>query len=132
MTINSFAAMPIQNLKRAVAIREKIDALEEELDKLTGIPTRIPNGDGNGHAAKVRGITVKQHGLSTAGRARIAAAQRMRWMRFRIEHGNGSTNGSAHNSQRLSPEGRARVSAAVKARWERYRAAKARNTRHKS
>lgn len=125
--------MPIQNLKRAVAIREKIDALKLKLNRLTGIPTHlIHNGHSNGHSAGVRGITAKSHGLSTTGRARIAAAQRLRWMRFRAEHGNNSSNGSTHSSERLSPAGRARVSAAVKARWERYRAAKARNGRGKS
>ena len=124
MTKNSFASVPIQNLKRAIVIREKIEALTHELNDLTGISPYLPhNGNGNGNG------TSKPQGLSSAGRARIAAAQRIRWMRFHATTGNGNGNGAGHStrSQRLSPAGRARVSAAVKARWERYRAAKARN-----
>ena len=133
--MNSIAAMPIQKLKRAIAIREQIETLTQELNDLTGISPYLShngNGNGHGHATRGRGITPKSPGLSSAGRARIAAAQRLRWMRFHATHGNGSSAESSARSQRLSPQGRARVSAAVKARWERYRAAKARNGRGRS
>ena len=125
---NSLAAMPIQQLKRAIVIREKIDTLTSELNSLTGIPRFISNGNGNGHHTLTNG---KSRGISTAGRARIAAAQRLRWMKFNIARRTNSPAKSAPTSQRLSSAGRAKVSAAVKARWERYRAEKARNARAK-
>ena len=129
MMTNSLTAMPIQQLKRAIVIREQIDALKLELNELMGVSALIP-ADGNG--ATARFDSVKTRGLSLAGRARIAAAQRLRWSRFHAERGTEMVAERAPKSQRLSAEGRARVSAAVKARWERYRAAKARNSRSRA
>ncbi|HZT22304.1 MAG TPA: hypothetical protein VFB55_05300 [Verrucomicrobiae bacterium] len=123
--MNSLTAMPLQQLKRAIAIREQIEVLTLELNDLMGISPLIPPM-GNGHNARV-GVA-KPRGLSQAGRARIAAAQRLRWSRYNA--GRPATEPST-TSERLSAEGRAKVSAAVKARWERYRAAKARSARSK-
>jgi hypothetical protein len=125
MMNNSLAAMPLPQLKRAIAIREQIDALTMELNEL--MVTSF-NGTNGLHSSKQR--------LSASGRARIAAAQHLRWSAFhRATTGNGHSNGNgAHlmdKKERLSAEGRAKVSAAVKARWERFRAAKARALRAK-
>jgi len=109
--------MPIDRLKRAIEIREQIDALTLELNELTGVPQFIAH---NGARSN------KPHGLTPAGRARIAAAQRLRWSRYSAHHHEDSTTAFAPKKNRLSAAGRAKVSAAVKARWERYRAAKAR------
>jgi hypothetical protein len=72
----------------------------------TFVPAHTNNENGNG--AKGRGIPHKPQGLSPAGRARIAAAQRLRWMRYKVARG-------------LKPERPTksqRLSAAVKARWD--------------
>ena len=63
----------------------------------------------------------KKRGMSAAGRARIAAAQRARWAK---ERGNTVSTPRA-GKRRMSAEGRARIAAAAKARWARERAAKA-------
>lgn len=102
MIINSLAEMPISKLKRAIEIREQIDALTSELDQLTG-----------GHQF----ISIHNNGT------RLRGAQ-LNWP------GHNGTNGHSGKT-RLSAEGRAKVSAAVKARWARYRAAKARAARAK-
>lgn len=110
MIINSLAAMPLSKLKRAIEIREQIDALTHELDELTGDHQFIP---GNGDSSRLRGA-------------------HLHWP-TRNGNGNGhshATNGHSFKT-RLSAEGRAKVSAAVKARWARYRAAKARSARAK-
>ncbi len=118
--INSLAQLPIQKLKRAVGIREQIEALTLELNELLGTPAFIPE----------RGtVFEKRRSLSAAGRARIAAAQRLRWSRYNA--GRGQRTDLVSRKHRLSPEGRARVAAAVRARWERFRAAKARTLRAK-
>lgn len=119
--MNSLTTMPIDQLKRALEIREKIETLTQELDQLMGVSRFIP-------------VDGKSHGLTAAGRVRIAEAQRLRWSRHqptRVTNGNGHGLGVAMKKPRLSEDGRAKVSAAVKARWERFRAAKARATRAK-
>lgn len=96
---NSLAEMPLPQLKRAIAIREKIDALTTELDELVGANGFIP-GNGTRFAARA-----------------LDGGKALRWT---------TSYASAAMKPRLSAEGRAKVSAAVKARWERFRAAKAR------
>ena len=114
MMTNSLATLPLQKLKRAVGIREQIEALTLELHQLLGSSAYVVS---NGN------ILDKRPGLSPAGRARIAAAQRLRWSKYNAARGI-RPKASRPTSQRLSAEGRAKVSAAVKARWIRYRAAK--------
>ena len=112
MMTNSLATLPIQQLKRAVGIREQIESLTRELHELLAGPSFA--------SAPVSG---GRRGLSAAGRARIAAAQRARWSRYNAARG--IRPRPASNKQRLSAQGRAKVSAAVRARWVRFRAAKA-------
>jgi|SRR5581483_5045301 len=114
MMTNSLATLPLAQLKRAVDIREQIETLQIELNRLLAIPASIST---NG------ALPGKRTGLSAAGRERIAAAQRQRWSKH---NGTRSTRSNlVSGSKRLSPAGRAKISAAVAARWEKYRAAKA-------
>jgi hypothetical protein len=110
---NSLTTLPIGQLKRVVDIREQIESLTLELHQLLGgSPGVHANGASNG----------RKRTLSPVGRAKIAAAQRLRWARFNAARGGRPQPASRHM---LSEAGRARVSAAVKARWARFRAAKA-------
>jgi len=120
MIMQSLAELPIQKLKRAVGIREQIEALTRELNDLLGTPAFISV---NGAVAE------KRRSLSAAGRARIAAAQRLRWSKYNA--GRSQRTDLVAKKHRLSPEGRAKVAAAVRARWDRFRAAKARALRAK-
>lgn len=114
MMMNSLATLPLTQLKRAINIREQIESLRLELDQLLVAPApNFTNGAKSNH----------KPGLSAAGRARIAAAQRLRWSKYSGSRKTGMK--LASDNQRLSAAGRAKVSAAVTARWERYRAAKA-------
>ncbi len=116
MILNSLSQLPLQQLKRAIGIREQIENLTRELNQLLEAPAFVSTHGRN---------RFKPHGLTEAGRARIAAAQRQRWARYNA----GKTNSgpkARSKKNRLSAEGRARVAAAVTARWERFRAAKAR------
>jgi len=56
--------------------------------------------------------------ISTAGRARIAAAQRARWAKFR---GQKVVSIAARKGRRISAAARKRIAAAQKARWAKWR-----------
>ncbi|SRR5581483_3847187 len=111
--VSTIITLPTDKLKRAIGIREQIDALSHELQQLLrGIPGSMAGGPSQ----------PRKHNLSAEGRARIVQAQRQRWAKFNASRGTRPGPITRHN---LSAEGRARVSAAVKARWARYRAEKA-------
>ncbi len=119
MIMQSLAELPIQKLKRAVGIREQIEALTHELNELLGTPAAFMSFNG--------ADTDKRRSLSAAGRARIAAAQRLRWSKYNA--GRSQRTDLVAKKHRLSAEGRAKVAAAVRARWDRFRAAKAKALR---
>ena len=68
MPSNAFADLSLQQLKKAVTIREKIESLEKELSRIigTGTPgvTKAPR---------------KKRKLSAAARAKISARMKARW-----------------------------------------------------
>ncbi|MDB6123202.1 MAG: hypothetical protein JWQ71_2195 [Pedosphaera sp.] len=117
---NSFANLSLEQLKRAVQIREQIESMTHELNQILGSSpliytnTRSTNGNGHGNAKR---------NLSPSARARIAAAQRLRWAKYNAAKG---PQAISTQKNRLSAAGRAKVAAAVKARWAKFRAAKAR------
>ena len=59
--------------------------------------------------------------LSAAGKARIAAAQRARWARFKKD---GKKNAATMPKRKLSSAGRKKIAAAQRARWARVKASK--------
>jgi hypothetical protein len=60
-------------LRKAAAIKGRIEDLEKELTGLLGIPEAITVG----------GIIRRRRKMSAAARQKIAAAARARWARFR-------------------------------------------------
>ncbi len=94
---NNLASLSIEQLRRAVALKEQIEALAGELRGVLGSPP-IKRG---------------RRTRSAATRARMAAAQRARWANAR-----GTTPKKARRARRkISAAGRARIAAAAKARW---------------
>src|ERR1700745_1195073 len=63
--------------------------------------------------------------LSAAGRARIAAAQRVRWAKVKGSN-NQSGNGTAAPKRTMSAAARKKIAAAQRARWAKVRAGKKR------
>lgn len=96
----------VQHLKRALVIREKIQRLEHELESLLG-GSGSGSASTNGHGGRRR--------MSAAARAKIAAAQKLRWAKYR--------KGSGKGRRKMSAAARAKISAAAKARWAKARAA---------
>ena len=63
-------------LWRAVALKTRIEKMQKELEKLLG-----GSYNGNGVRALRRGPVI-----SDSGKAKIAAAQRKRWAKWRKQH----------------------------------------------
>jgi len=70
MQSNLLTTLPVKSLKQAVAIRERIDALQRDLDRITGAQSApVTNGAPRRKKAK----------MSAAARARISAGMKARW-----------------------------------------------------
>ena len=69
MQSNLLTTLPVKSLKQAVAIRERIDGLQRELDRITGAQAaRVKNGAPRRKKGK----------MSAAARARISAGMKAR------------------------------------------------------
>jgi hypothetical protein len=99
-------SLTVAQLREAVAIKEQIEQLENQLASIFG-GTTTPEVAGK-----------KRRRMSAAGRARMAAAVRARWAKIR-----GTKATPTKKRRKMSAEGRARISAAAKARWKKAKAA---------
>jgi hypothetical protein len=82
--------------------------LKSQLDLLTDALSAL----GGGNAGR------GGHGMSAAGRARIAAAQRARWAKAR---GQKVVSAASPKRRKMSAAAIARIRAAQKARWAKWR-----------
>lgn len=116
----------LANLKEAVAIREKIESLDQRLSEILGGSTSPAAVSTPTKRGRTRGK------MSAAARARIGAATRARWARqragaFPAENPKAAvvTTPKAGRRRRggLTAEGRKKLSDAMKARWAARRKA---------
>ena len=105
---NPLSQLTVKQLRRAISLKAKIEALNNKLASILGAPASTP--------AKAR----KKRGMSAAGRAAVAAAQKARWAK--IKGGKPIAKAPA-KKRKMSAAGRARISAAAKARWAKAKAA---------
>jgi hypothetical protein len=106
---NLLANLSVRQLVKAIKLREKIDALVNELNKVAGADFSAPFGTGR----------KKRKGMSAAGRARVAAAQKIRWAKLK-----GKTGARVmRKRKKMSAAARAKISAAAKSRWAKIKAA---------
>ncbi len=99
-----------KQLNRAAALKERITALEAQLASILGAPVfaeASPEAAAAGRKSK----------MSAAGRARIAAAQRVRWAKVRGAKSAGTTAKPAAKKRVVSAAVKARLSAMAKKRW---------------
>jgi hypothetical protein len=94
---NNLASLSIDQLRRAIALKEQIEQLADELKGVLG------------SAPIKRGRRTR----SAATRARMAAAQRARWAGAKGK----SPKKAKRGKRKISAAGRARIAAAAKARW---------------
>jgi hypothetical protein len=108
------------NLERALQLRRQIDALERRLNSLVG------QGGSAGAVMVPRSRPPVRRRLSNAARAKIAAAARARWARFRARRA-GAGKAAAKGGKRrggITAAGRRKLSQLMKARWAARRKAK--------
>jgi len=106
--MSNLLSLTTKQLRRAVALKGKIEALNNKLASLLGSPALTP--------AKAR----KKRGMSAAGRAAVAAAQKARWAK--IKAAKPATKAPAKR-RKMSAAARAKIAAAAKARWAKAKAA---------
>ena len=96
--------LTVLQLQRALEIKQRIQTLENELQRLEGSKSR-------------RGSA--RWGISAAGRRRIAQAQRARWAKL-----NTNRSMKGRRKRRMSASARARIGAAQRRRWAAAKAPK--------
>lgn len=101
-------------LRHAADLKEKIEALQNELSRLQGTTADATPAAASGKGGKRQ--------ISAAGIARIRAAQKLRWAKAK---GTAAADKPAKRGPRkMSASARARIAAAQKARWAKFHAAK--------
>ena len=103
--------LTVAQLHKVVAIKERIEELQSELDAIVGGVSTSADALA---ASPGRG----RRRLSPAARARIAAAQKRRWAKVK----RGKPAAPAKKKRRISAATRARLAALVKARWAKAKA----------
>ena len=69
--MSNLLSLTINQLRRAAKLKQQIEALNKKLASILGAPASTP--------AKA----LKKRGMSAAGRARVAAAQKARWAKVK-------------------------------------------------
>jgi hypothetical protein len=111
---NLLAKLSVQQLKRAVEIKQAIADLETELGQFLGAEQTV--------AAPAE--PARKRKMSAAAKARISAAQKALWAERKKAAAPGKATPSPKKKGGISAAGRARIIAGTKARWARYNAEK--------
>jgi hypothetical protein len=106
--MNSINSLSAEQLRRAAAIKDQIDTLENELGRIL---------DGRGSKGRTPG---GRRTMSASARARIAAAQRARWAKYKA---NKPAKRRGRGRRKMSAAARAKIAAAARARWAKAKAA---------
>jgi len=119
---NALSDLSLAQLRRAVGLREQIEALTIELNAIEGSPTgpgdvtvapRLGRPPGKGRR--------KRRTMTTAALNALAQARAKRW--GNVNGHAGSANPPVKRKKRFSAAVRAALSAAAKARWRKAKAA---------
>lgn len=118
-----------QQLRRALEIKEKIEALEAQLSSLLGTPApaTVTSAPEAPPAARKSG---GRRPMSPEARARIVAAQKLRWAKVRAKAKGAAPAkqaaaqpAKAPKRRKMSPAVRAHLAELAKARWAKIKAA---------
>jgi len=112
--MSSINSLSVQQLRQAANLKERIEALKNELSRLLG-STAEPV------AAKA---PKKKGGMSAAGRAKVSAAQKARWAKIKSAKPAVTVTKPAKKKFTMSAAAKAKISAAAKARWAKVKAEK--------
>ncbi|HEY2328750.1 MAG TPA: hypothetical protein VGI63_02930 [Verrucomicrobiae bacterium] len=112
--MSNLSSLTSAQLKRAADLKDKIEALSNQLNAILGAPASA--------AAKP---AKKKGKMSAAGRARVAAAQKARWAKIKAaKPAAKAAKPVAKKKFTMSAAAKAKISAAAKARWAKVKAAK--------
>jgi hypothetical protein len=112
--MSSIANLSVKQLRQAVNLKVKIEALEKKLNQLASSTAKPV-------AAKA---PKKRRKMSAAGKARIVAALKARWAKFKAAKTANQVAKPAKKKFTMSAAAKAKISAAAKARWAKFRAEK--------
>jgi hypothetical protein len=105
--------LSINQLKRAAAIKEQIEKLNNELGSILGAP------------ADSRAAPKKNQTMSASTKKKIAATQRARWANLRRAKATRPPKPATKaKTKRMAPAARAKLSAKLKAYWAAKKAGK--------
>ncbi len=105
--------LTVNQLKRAAAIKERIEALNKELRSILGAP------------AKSVAAPKKNRSMSASVKKKIAAAQKTRWANLRrAKPATRSAKPAAKAKKKVSSATKAKLSAKLKAFWAAKKAGK--------
>ncbi len=118
----TLSSLSVAQLRRAIAIREEIEALEKELASIQGLsPAPVPAPSKK---------AAKKRTMSPEARAKIAASQKAVWAKRKGKKTTvakvatkAPAKPASQPKRKLSPAGRKRLSALAKARWAAAHAA---------
>jgi hypothetical protein len=102
--MNLFDLTP-QQLKRAAAIKERIDGLNRQLRGILGAP------------AAPRAAPTRNRSMSASVKKKIAATQKAKWAKVRASKRATASARPNAKTNRMSPAARAKLSAKLKAYW---------------
>ena len=111
---NPLSELSIQQLKRAVEIKQAIADLEAQLGQLLGAEQTVAD------PAQPPGKRKR----SAAAKARMSAAQKARWADRKKAAAPEKATQPPKKKRKMSAEARARITAGTKARWAKYNAEK--------
>jgi hypothetical protein len=103
----SIQSLTSTQLRQAADIKEKIAALDKQLSQILGSTT------------KPAAAPKKKGGMSAAGRAKVAAAQRARWAKIKAAK---PVKPVKKARNKMSAAAKAKLSALAKARWAKIKA----------
>jgi hypothetical protein len=116
----SIANLSPAQLRKAADLQETISSLQTQLAVLLG-----------GEAKAIQPATKpvkKKGGMSAAGRAKVAAAQKARWAKIKAAKAKPTAKVAIKPVKKarkqMSAEAKAKIAAAAKARWAKIKAAK--------
>ena len=111
------------NLRRAAEIKDRIEELESELNNILGMSGVSTLSYSSQRSTRSGTGTGARNKMSAAGLARIRAAQKARWARFRATKPKAAQGKAASGRRTMSPAARAKIAAAARARWRKAKAA---------
>jgi len=108
----SLLNLSVQTLRKAADLKEKIAGLEKQLAQILGSSTKSV-------APKA---PKKKWGMSAAGRAKVAAAQKLRWGKVHAAKPAVKAKPVKKARKKMSAAAKAKISARMKARWAKAKA----------